>query len=48
MKKQEKNQKTQVLTEREWYREKISEMISKIDQTWILMEIVRFIKNITK
>lgn len=39
MKKQEKNEKTQVLTERGWYKEKIVEMIGQIENERFLKAI---------
>lgn len=48
MKNKEKIKETQFFTETERYRKEIYKMVSEIDQTWILMEIIRFIQNITK
>lgn len=38
----------EILREKEWYREKIVEMVNQINNSWILNEIIRFIENITK
>lgn len=34
--------------EKEWYKQKISELTQEIENVWILQEIVRFIENIQK
>lgn len=35
-------------SEKEYYRQKIIEMVGKIESLWILEQILRFIKNMTK
>lgn len=36
------------LREREFYKQKIIEMVEEIENQWILEQIFRFIKNMTK
>ena len=37
-----------MLKEKEFYKEKIVEMVKEINDTWLLEQIFRFIHNITK
>lgn len=40
--------KDHTLTEKEYYKEKIIDKIRKIDNLWVLSQIIRFVENITK
>lgn len=48
MKKQKETRETVNFNEKEWYRERIIEMVGQIENIWILGQIVKFIENITK
>lgn len=36
------------MKEKEFYKEKIIKMVNAIDSIWILEQILKFVKNITK
>lgn len=40
--------KDHTLTEKEYYKEKIIDKIRKIDNLWVLNQIIRFVENITR
>lgn len=46
--KNEKEMKENPVAEMNQYKQKISEMVKSIENTWILKEIIRFIENIQK
>lgn len=46
MEKTKKEQKNEILTEKELYKQKIVDIVDKIDNTWMLKEILRFAENI--
>lgn len=37
-----------VMREKEWYRERIIEMVKRVDDSWVLKQIYRCIKSLTK
>ncbi|MCM1219012.1 MAG: hypothetical protein NC548_31405 [Lachnospiraceae bacterium] len=44
----EKEKRTTVINEKKWYREKIADAVNKIEDAWILNQILTFIRNMTK
>lgn len=48
MKEKQKAKKTIILREKEEYRKKITDMVNQIENVWILCQIIKFVKNITK
>lgn len=40
--------KQAVFREKEWYREKITEIVAEIKDVWILKQIFRFVVNMTE
>lgn len=47
MEKTKKEHGNEVLKEKEWYKQKITEMVIDIDSTWILNQVFKFIKNVS-
>lgn len=39
--------KSEIFHGKEWYRERIIEMVRQIDDWWILKQVLLFIQNIT-
>ena len=48
MKAQKGKNEAKVFKEKEWYREKIVEMVEQIEDVWILEQIHKFVINMTE